>query len=113
MKKVCIILTIYSLVAVVVNGQKSPTGNPADYKELPRYKYEHNQTNYMKLESQMRAVPMGKGFLDYKTFINTLKEIGYQGYIAYEMCEVLDGSGSVENLDRSAKAFLEYVKQFK
>ncbi len=85
----------------------------ADYKELPRFKYEHNQTNYVALQSQMRAVPMGQGFIDYKTFINTLKEIGYQGYIAYEMCEVLEGGGSIENLDKSAKAFLEYVKQFR
>jgi len=85
----------------------------ADYKELPRFKYEHVQTNYLKLESQMRAVPIGEGFLDYKTFIITLKEIGYQGYIAYEMCEVLEGGGSIENLDKSAKKFLEYIKQFK
>jgi sugar phosphate isomerase/epimerase len=85
----------------------------ADYKELPRYKYESLQTNYVPLVSQMRAVPIGEGFLDYKTFITALKEIGYQGYIAYEMCEVLDGGGSVENLDRCAKKFLEYVKQFK
>ena len=85
----------------------------ADYAELPRFRYNPNQTNYIALESQMRAVEMGKGFLDYKTFINALKEIGYQGYIAYEMCEVLEGGGSVENLDKAAKAFLEYVKQFK
>ena len=85
----------------------------SDYKELPRFRYDLNHTNYLKQESLMRAVPMGQGFLDYKSFINTLKEIGYQGYIAYEMCEVLDGGGSIENLDRSAKAFLEYVKQFK
>jgi sugar phosphate isomerase/epimerase len=85
----------------------------ADYKELPRYQYEHLQTNYVPLISQMRAVPIGEGFLDYKTFISTLKEIGYQGYIAYEMCEVLDGGGSIENLDRCARKFLEYVKQFK
>ena len=61
----------------------------------------------------MRAVPIGEGFLDYRTFINTLKEIGYQGYITYEMCEVLEGGGSVQNLDKAAKTFLEYVKQFK
>jgi sugar phosphate isomerase/epimerase len=85
----------------------------ADYKELPRFKYEHLQTNYVPMVSQMRAVPIGEGFLDYKTFISTLKEIGYQGYIAYEMCEVLDGGGSIENLDRAAKKFLEYVQQFK
>lgn len=85
----------------------------ADYIELPRYKYDPDHTNYIRFESQMRAVPMGEGFLDYKTFINALKEIGYQGYIAYEMCEVLEGGGSVENLDKSAKAFLEFVKQFR
>jgi len=85
----------------------------ADYKRLPRYKYVHEQTNYTPLLPQMRAVPMGKGFLDYKTFFNALKEIGYQGYIAYEMCEVLEGGGSMENLDRCAKAFLDYVQQFR
>jgi sugar phosphate isomerase/epimerase len=85
----------------------------ADYAKLPRFKYEPDQTNYVAQLPQMRAVPMGKGFLDYKTFINTLKEIGYQGYIAYEMCEVLDGGGSIENLDKSARSFLEYVKQFR
>jgi sugar phosphate isomerase/epimerase len=57
-------------------------------------------------------VMMGEGYIDYKTFINTLKEIGYQGYITYEMCEVLKGGGSIENLDKSARAFLDYVKQF-
>ncbi|MBG0859185.1 MAG: sugar phosphate isomerase/epimerase [Bacteroidales bacterium] len=85
----------------------------ADYKELPRYKYEITHTNYVPLVSQMRAVPIGEGFLDYKSFINTLREIGYQGYIAYEMCEVLEGGGSVENLDRTAKKFLEYIDQFR
>jgi sugar phosphate isomerase/epimerase len=60
----------------------------------------------------MRAVPMGQGIIDYKTFFNTLKKIGYQGYLAYEMCEVLEGGGSIENLDRAARAFLKYVKQF-
>ena len=84
----------------------------ADYEKQPRFKYESTQTNYIPLLPQNRAVPMGEGYLDYKTFINTLKEIGYRGYITYEMCEVLKGGGSIENLDRSAKKFLEYVKQF-
>lgn len=79
----------------------------ADYEKLPGFKYESLQTNYIPLISQLRAVPMGEGFIDNKTFINTLKEIRYQGYIAYEMCEVLKGGGSVENLDKCAKAFLE------
>jgi len=85
----------------------------ADYKELPRFKYETENTNYVQSLSQMRAVPIGEGFLDYITFIGTLKEIGYQGYIAYEMCEVLEGGGDIENLDRCAKKFLEYIEQFK
>jgi sugar phosphate isomerase/epimerase len=84
----------------------------ADYVYLKRYRYEGTLTNYIPQQTVVRAVPMGKGFIDYKTFIGTLKEIGYQGYIAYEMCEVLDGGGSIENLDKTAKVFLDYVKQF-
>jgi sugar phosphate isomerase/epimerase len=87
----------------------------AQYRRQPRYHYAHELTNYLRQEDVIRAVPMTdpEGIIDYKTFINTLKEIGYQGYIAYEMCEVLDGGGSIENLDRTAKKFLEYVQQFK
>ncbi|MCD6394232.1 MAG: sugar phosphate isomerase/epimerase [Planctomycetes bacterium] len=84
----------------------------ADYVYLKRYRYEGTLTNYIPQEKVLRAVPMGKGIIDYKTFIGALKDIGYQGYIAYEMCEVLDGGGSIENLDKTAKAFLDYVKQF-
>jgi hypothetical protein len=29
------------------------------------------------------------------------------------MCEVLDGGGSIENLDKTAKIFLNYMNQFK
>jgi hypothetical protein len=29
------------------------------------------------------------------------------------MCEVLDGGGSIENLDNCARKFLEYIKQFR
>ena len=84
----------------------------ADYVRLPRYHYEHKLTNYLQRDTLIRAVPMGEGIVDYETFFNTLKEIGYQGYIAYEMCEVLEGGGDIENLDKTAKKFLEYVKKF-
>ena len=85
----------------------------ADYVVLPRYHYESTLTNYVADKPVIRATPMGEGIVDYKTFIGTLKEIGYQGYLVYEMCEVLDGGGSIENLDKTAIQFLEYVKQFK
>ena len=84
----------------------------AQYVRQPRFHYEHNFTNFIEGETLIRAVPMDRGIIDYKTFINALKEIGYQGYIAYEMCEVLDGGGDIDNLDRTAKKFLEYVKDF-
>jgi sugar phosphate isomerase/epimerase len=84
----------------------------ADYVRLPRYHYEHSLTNYLQRDSLVRAVPMGEGIVDYEAFFNTLKAIGYQGYIAYEMCEVLEGGGDIENLDKTAKKFLEYVKKF-
>ncbi|MBA7624359.1 hypothetical protein ES703_31766 [subsurface metagenome] len=57
----------------------------AEYVRLPRYHYEHTLTNFVQDDTLIRAVPMGEGFIDYETFFNTLKEIGYQGYIAYEM----------------------------
>jgi len=84
----------------------------ADYVKLPRFKYEPGLTNYAPQETVMRAVPMGKGVVDYKTFFGALKEIGYHGYITYEMCSILDGGGSIENLDRTARAFLEYMKPY-
>jgi len=84
----------------------------ADYEKHPRFRYEFLQTYYEPLLPQNRMVMMGEGYIDYKPFINALKEIGYQGYITYEMCEVLKGGGSIENLDKSARTFLNYVKQF-
>ncbi len=84
----------------------------ADYVTHPRFNYVNNLTNYKVEQSVMRAVPMGQGIIDYQTWFKTLKEIGYQGWVVYEMCEVLDGGGSMENLDKTAKIFLDYMKQF-
>lgn len=84
----------------------------AQYVRLPLFHYEDAFTNFVPDEILIRAVTMDRGIVDYKTFINALKEIGYQGYIAYEMCAVLEGGGGIENLDRTAKKFLEYVKDF-
>ncbi len=85
----------------------------ADYVVQPRYHYDNTLTNYIADKPVMRATAVGEGIIDYKLFINTLKEIGYQGYLVYEMCEILKGGGSIANLDATAKKFLEYVKQFR
>ncbi|HPC93897.1 MAG TPA: sugar phosphate isomerase/epimerase family protein [Sedimentisphaerales bacterium] len=82
----------------------------ADYVRQARYLYSSNLTNFLEQDAVLRAVPLGEGIIDYKTFFGALKEIGYQGYIAYEMCEVLDGGGDIENLDRTAKESLAYIK---
>ncbi len=84
----------------------------ADYVAHPRYTYVNELTNYKAEQPVMRAVPMGQGIIDYKTWFGALKEIGYRGWVVYEMCEVLEGGGSVENLDKTARIFLEYMKQF-
>ncbi len=85
----------------------------AQYTVQPRYQYVPELTQYIRQEPVHRALPMGPGVIDYDSYLAALKEIGYQGYIAYEMCEVLEGGGSVENLDRVAKAFIDYMKKFR
>lgn len=84
----------------------------ADYVRHPRYHYASTLTNFLKQTDALRAVPIGEGIVDYETYFKALKEIGYQGYVTYEMCEVLDGGGSIENLDRTAKKFIAYMKDF-
>ena len=84
----------------------------ADYVSMPRYQYENHLTNYVAAKPVMRATAMGEGIIDYEGFIGSLKEIGYQGYLVYEMCEVLEGGGSIDNLDATARKFIRYVKKF-
>ena len=79
----------------------------ADYVKHPRARYNAQLTNYAVQPDVVRAVPFGEGFIDYKAFFDALKETGYRGYVAYEMCEVLEGGGSIENLDATARKFLE------
>jgi sugar phosphate isomerase/epimerase len=97
--------------AVIKMGPYIAYTTVADYVKHPRFVYDATLTNYLKRDDVIRAVPFGQGFIDYKAFFAGLREIGYQGYVAYEMCEVLDGGGSIENLDRTARRFLEYFRE--
>jgi sugar phosphate isomerase/epimerase len=81
----------------------------ADYVRLPRYAYLPGLVNYKRLDDMVRAVPLGEGFLDLEGFMAGLREGGFQGYVAYEMCSPLRGGGSEENLDRTARASLERI----
>lgn len=82
----------------------------ADYVRRPRFSYVPQLVNYTRETDSIRAVPMGEGFIDYRGFFAALKEGGYQGSVAYEMCSPLRGGGSEANLDRCAKQFLEYMR---
>jgi sugar phosphate isomerase/epimerase len=75
----------------------------------PRFRYQPPLVNFAREADAVRAVPMGEGFIDYRTFFRVLRESGFQGYVAYEMCSPLRGGGGEANLDRCARRFLDYV----
>jgi sugar phosphate isomerase/epimerase len=82
----------------------------ADYLRRPRFRYQPNLVYYEGQPDAVRAVPMGEGFIDYRSFFTALRNIGYQGYVAYEMCSPLRGGGTLENLDSCGRRFLEFMK---
>lgn len=81
----------------------------ADYQMRPRFKYNPALVNYEPRTPATQMVPMGEGFIDYKLFLGALLAGGYNGPVAYEMCAPLKGGGSIENLDRCARVFLDYM----
>jgi len=84
----------------------------ADYVCHKRYNYKPNLINYERTRDIIKAVPLGEGFIDYKKFLNALKNSGYDGYVSYEMCSPIRGGGTEQNLDMYAMKFLEFMKQF-
>ncbi len=85
----------------------------ADYVRLPRYRYRPELVNYERmLPDMVRAVPFGDGFIDYEAFFAGLADGGFDGLASYEMCSPIRGGGSLENLDRYARGYLEWIRQF-
>lgn len=70
---------------------------------------EHTTGGFRKTYSA-NAVPMGEGNVDYKTFIKSLREINYEGFLSYEICSPILGGGTEKNLDRCVKKALEYTR---
>lgn len=85
----------------------------AAYQKRPRYQYDSAVVNYTPLRPYVQAVPIDEGFVDYRTFLSTLRAGGFAGSVAYEMCSPLLGGGSMENLDRYARRFLEFFQQLR
>ena len=82
----------------------------ADYVRLPRYRYDPSLINYHAAGPDLvRAVPMGEGDLPNSDFFWGLRDGGFDGTVAYEMCSPLRGGGSIENLDHCAKSFLKWL----
>lgn len=84
----------------------------ADYVRLPRFAYQPGLVNYQPLAAQVRAVPLGEGFLDLDGFFRGLREGGFRGYVAYEMCSPVRGGGSAENLDATARTSLARLRRW-
>ena len=82
----------------------------ADYVRMRRFAYQPGLVNYRPLDAMVRAVPLGEGFLDLPAFLRGLREGGFDGYVAYEMCSPLRGGGSEANLDATARDSLEKIK---
>ena len=83
----------------------------ADYVRLKRFAYVPGLINYREMSAMVRAVPLGEGFVDLEAFFAGLREGGFDGYVAYEMCSPLRGGGGIENLDATARKALEKIRQ--
>lgn len=84
----------------------------ADYVRRPRYRYAPSLTNYAPDQEGIHAVPPGEGIIDYASFFGALREVGFDGFVTYEMCSALRGGGGLENLDRYARRFVEWMGGF-
>jgi sugar phosphate isomerase/epimerase len=85
----------------------------ADYVRVPRFRYRPELVNYERLQPDLvRAVPLGDGFIDYEAFFAGLSEGGFDGPAHYEMCSPIRGGGSLENLDRYARGYVEWMRQY-
>ncbi|HEY3417922.1 MAG TPA: sugar phosphate isomerase/epimerase family protein [Armatimonadota bacterium] len=84
----------------------------ADYRRLRRFKYLPGLVNYQPLPEQVQAVPLGEGFIDYPAFMRGLIDGGFSGYLAYEMCSPLQGGGSEDSLDATARTSLARMREW-
>ncbi len=83
----------------------------ADYIKVPRWQYRPALINYQPIEpAAVKAVPLGEGFLDLDGFFRGLREGGFEGYVAYEICSPIRGGGSETNLDAAAKHALGKIR---
>jgi len=84
----------------------------ADYIRVPRHRYRPDLVNYEPLSPDwVRAVPFGKGFIDYPGFFQGLSDGGFQGIATYEICSPVRGGGNLANLDSCCTTYLEWMRE--
>jgi sugar phosphate isomerase/epimerase len=84
----------------------------ADYVQIERFAYRSALVNYERLNPPWaRAVPLGDGFIDFAAFFAGLREGGFDGYVAYEMCSPVRGGGTEANLDAVAAKSLAQIRR--
>ncbi len=82
----------------------------ADYIQQARFRYRPELIHYEPvLPAYVRAVPFGTGGIDYLSFFRGLRDGGFDGIAGYEMCSPLRGGGTLENLDRCAQQYLNWM----
>ncbi len=85
----------------------------ADYIRLPRWQYRSALINYQPIEpAAVKAVKLGEGFLDLEGFFRGLRDGGFTGYVAYEICSPIRGGGEELNLDEAASHALDQIRRW-
>lgn len=83
----------------------------ADYVRMSRHRYRPDLVNYEPAGPDLvRAVPFGEGFIDYPAFFRGLVAGGFDGVAVYEMCSPVRGGGALDNLDRYARTYVEWMR---
>ena len=83
----------------------------ADYIRIDRFQYQPPLINYQRIDPPaVRAVPLGEGFMDLESFFAGLKDGGFDGLVAYEICSPIRGGGSEANLDAASRSALAKIQ---
>jgi sugar phosphate isomerase/epimerase len=93
-------LIVYSTASDFIQREVAFHNAPSTFK----------MTGYYTLQ-RTQAMPAGDGQIDYRRYFRALKSVGYDSYMAYEICTPILGGGSEANLDRCASRSLAHLRQ--
>ena len=86
----------------------------ANYEVRRRYRYVPALVNYEELTPTIRRPCRSmKDLSTTRLFCARCEAGGYSGAVAYEMCSPLRGGGGIENLDRCARKFVDFMRSFR